>query len=113
MILFHPEDQATGSVPVSAIRPLNSAMTSPSICANWTRWGPRVLPRSGPVDRPAGSGTHARLRLLARVAITPVAAGNAPCDECERIWGLERDFIARRLADVGREPSREEEAAGC
>lgn len=26
---------------------------------------------------------------------------NAPCDECQRIKDLERDFIARRLADLG------------
>ena len=26
---------------------------------------------------------------------------HAPCDECQRIWGLDREFIARRLADLG------------
>lgn len=26
---------------------------------------------------------------------------HAPCDECERIWDLDREFIARRLADLG------------
>ena len=26
---------------------------------------------------------------------------NAPCVECERIWDLDREFIARRLAELG------------
>ena len=26
---------------------------------------------------------------------------HAPCDECQRVWDLDRDFIARRLADLG------------
>ena len=26
---------------------------------------------------------------------------NARCDECQRFWDLDRDFIARRLADLG------------
>ena len=26
---------------------------------------------------------------------------NSPCDECQRVWDLDREFIARRLADLG------------
>ena len=42
---------------------------------------------------------------------------NAPCDECCRIRDLDREFIARRLAeDAGEahdEPNSEADAAGC
>lgn len=41
---------------------------------------------------------------------------NAPCDECRRVRDLDRDFIARRLADAGEahgEPNSEADAAGC
>ena len=55
-----------------------------------------------------GSGTP----LLPRESL-PTAFNrllNAPCDECQRIRDLDRDFIARRLADADGEPNREADA---
>ena len=42
---------------------------------------------------------------------------NVPCDECQRVKDLEQDFIARRLAELSREPSgdphRDADSGAC
>ena len=50
-----------------------------------------------------GSGT----RVLAGETLPTafIRLLNAPCDECRRVRDLEQDFIARRLAELSREPS--------
>ena len=68
----------------------------------------RVDPDTRQVLAYDGSGTPVLSGESLPVAFSRLL--NAPCDECRRIRDLDRDFIARRLADVpdetDGEPSR-------